>query len=110
TFVHEVLEQVREPRAPLGFVDGPYVVPEVDGDPRQLSVLTQDHLQPVVELVGHEREQGAGLLGADLARRGWVSRGCGGARPRLNREPETQAQAGHKQTAEEARTPPWAAR
>ena len=48
---HEVLEEVREPAAPLALVDRAHVVPDVHGSDRRAVVLGEDDRQPVGELV-----------------------------------------------------------
>ena len=60
---HEVFEEMREPRASLGFVLRAHVVPEVHGDGRQTMILVEDHGQAVVESVlleGHRDFLGVG--------------------------------------------------
>src|SRR6266436_2333267 len=70
---HQVLEQVREPRAPGPLVLGAHMVPDVDGDDRRLVVLVDEQRQTVFQ---HET----------LIRDG-DGRGCGRARGPLGTRP-----------------------
>src|SRR6266513_1345550 len=98
---HQVLEQMREPRAPGPLVLGAHMVPDVDGDDRRLVVLVDEQRQPVFQheaLIrdGDRRRSGRPRGGPP---RGGSRRALGGSRCWQGRgEPERHGQkryAGH---------------
>ena len=48
-FEHQVFKKMREPCAPRPLVLGTHVIPDIDGDHRQLPMLVDDDVKAVVE-------------------------------------------------------------
>src|SRR6266436_2004577 len=98
---HQVLEQVREPRAPGPLVLGAHMVPDVDGDDRRLVVLVDEQRQTVFQhetLIRDGDGRGCGRARGPLGTRprGGPGRTLRGSRRRQRRrEPQSQGDKGY---------------